>query len=60
MNFSNLYKFVQNMSKEYGVPCYDISIHWMYTKKVDKKKRMLYNSRHTKGELLCPQKQIYI
>ena len=28
MNFSNLYKFVKNMKKEYGVPCYDISIHY--------------------------------
>ena len=28
MNFNNLYKFVKNMSKEYGVPCYDISIHY--------------------------------
>lgn len=30
MNFNNLYKFVKSMSKEYGVPCYDISIHYNY------------------------------
>ena len=30
MNFSNLYKFIKNMSKDYGVPCYDISIHCNY------------------------------
>lgn len=28
MNFNNLYKFVKNMTREYGVPCYDISIHY--------------------------------
>ena len=38
MNFNSLYKFVKNMSKEYGVPCYDISIHYncnnvFYTKR---------------------------
>ena len=38
MNFNKLYKFVKNMSKEYGVPCYDISIHYdcnnvFYTKR---------------------------
>lgn len=30
MNFSKLYKFVKNMGKEYGVPCYDISIHYNF------------------------------
>lgn len=41
MNYSKLSKFIDNIGKEYNIPCYDISIYYNHVNVFGKKKRSL-------------------